>query len=107
MAKTSTLTRLVSAGSGTLIVNTKALDVNTVSFQISGDGAVNGAVTVKLQESNTSGGTFKDITGTTATVNVNTDEYFDGGTINSRFVQFDVSVGAATLGTITIVINYK
>ena len=55
MAATQTLTRLVSAGNGVITANVIGLEVDYASFQISGDSSVDGAVTVKLQESNTSG----------------------------------------------------
>ena len=103
----TTLTYAVAGGNASVTINTINKTANKVSFQVSGDGAVNGAVAIKLQESNTAAGTFKDVSGATATVNTSTDEYVDGGDFNSGFLQFDVAVGSATLGTITFVVNYK
>lgn len=105
----SILTYDVSIGSGTLSVTTSGIP-NTakyVSFQAEGNGAVNGAVTVKLQESNVFGSTFKDVPSASATVNTSTSEYIDAGQFNSAYLQFDVAVGAATAGIITFTINYK
>lgn len=105
----STLTYDVSTGSGSLQItgSGRPNSAKIVSYQVDGDGAVNGAVTVKMQEANTFGGTYKDIAGANATVNVSTSEYVDGGQFNSAFLKIDISVGTATLGILTFVINYK
>ena len=83
------------------------MDAQKVSFQLQGDGVVNGTVTVKLQESNVHGSGPKDVPSASGIANANTSEYIDAGELNSSFINFDVALGTATIGIITMTINYK
>jgi len=105
----STLTFDVSTGNGDLQITGagRPRSDRIVSFQAVGDANVNGAVTVQLQEANLFAGTYKDIAGAVATVNVSSNEYVDGGQFNSAFLSMNILVGAATAGIITFTINYK
>jgi len=103
------LTYDVSLGSGSLQITSvgRPNTAKSVSFQAEGDGAVDGAVTTKLQEANVFAGTYKDVAGASIVVNVSSSEYADGGDFNSAFLKIDINVGAATAGIITFTINYK
>ena len=103
------LTYDVSAGSGQLEITRPGYpnEYKSVSFQAQGDSDVDDNVTVQLQESNDATGGFKDITGAVATVAQNTNEYVDGGLFNGAYLQMDIDVGTATIGIITILVNYK
>jgi len=105
----TTLTFDVSTGNGDLQITAagRPRSDKIVSFQAVGDANVNGAVTAQLQESNLFAGTYKDISGAVATVDMNTNEYVDGGQFNSAFLSINILVGAATAGIITFTINYK
>lgn len=103
----TTLTYDLSGGNGDVVVNTQAKTIDFISFQLDGNGSVDGTATIKLQEANTAGGTFKDVAGASAVANVSTSEYVDGGKVNSAFFNFNIVVGTATAGIVTMVLNYR
>jgi hypothetical protein len=109
MAELTTLTYTVSGGNATVAINAdgKPVDASKVSMQVKGDASVNGAVTVKLQESNEHSAGQKDITGATAVADVNTNEFVPAKDVSGAYLNYDIAVGTATLGTITIILNYK
>jgi len=109
MGKLNTYTYLVSSGTGDLPINAdgKPLDIDKVSFHVKGDASVNGAVTVKLQETNVYGEAHKDITGASVTANVSTTEYNGQYTIGGAYLNVAIDVGTATTGTITVLLYYK
>ena len=110
MAKLTTITYDLTGGSATIAIQkaTNPLSgVSAVSYQLQGDGAVDGTVTVKLQETNVHASGQEDIVGASAVANVSTNEYvgmFDAG---GAFLNFDVALGTATAGIITITLNYQ
>jgi len=107
-----TLTYDVSLGNGQVsIVHPKRLvdpqDFKELSFQAIGDGAVNEAVTCKIQESNLSTSQFTDLAGGSIVVNTSTDEYKSVGEYLSALLQIDIAVGTATAGIITFILTFK
>lgn len=110
MARTQIVTYDVSLGNGTVIIPSASdpLRLNKISYQLTGDAAVDNAVTVKLQESNTEvASSNKDISGATAVANVSTDAYIGVFEFGGNVLSFNVVVGAATVGIITLTIGYK
>lgn len=110
MAKTSVKTYDLSLGNDTLEIQPvgKPLDgVTLVSYHLQGDGVVNGTVTVKLQESNIHLSGQKDIASASAVANANTTEYVGRFDVGGTFLSFNVVLGTATLGVITLTLNYQ
>jgi hypothetical protein len=109
MSKITTYTHTVSGGSGTIDIPAIGLNnvIKKVSYQAVGDANVDAAVTVKMQESNLVTGTYKDISGSTATVNTSTNEFIGVGDFTGAYLRFDVSVGTATLGIVTLTVSTK
>lgn len=97
----------VSAGDGQVAITNTSVPNKAlyVSANISGDGSVDGAVTVQLQQSND--GTGWANLGAAWTVNTSTNEFKDIGAFNGKFLRANITVGLATAGTITITPNYK
>lgn len=80
--------------------------VTNISYQLSGDNAVNGTVTVKLQETNIHGSGQEDIVGASGIADQNTNEYVGAFSIGGGFLNFEITLGTATLGFVTITVNY-
>lgn len=77
-----------------------------VSYQIQGDAAVNGTVTVQMQQTNVHGSGEKNV-GDSAVANVSTSEFVDIGDVNGAFINFDITLGTATVGILTFTVTYK
>lgn len=109
MAKLSTITYDLAGGNAAIAIQTATLPLSAkiVSYQLQGNAAVNGTATVKLQETNVHASGQGDIINATAVANVNTSEYVGRFDIGGSFLNFDVVLGTATLGIITITLNYQ
>lgn len=78
---------------------------NAVSYHLQGDGAVNGTATVKLQETNVHGSAMSDIAGATAVADTSTSEYVGKFDVGGAFLNFDVTLGTATAGIVTLTLR--
>lgn len=104
-----TFTYDVSGGNTTVDINNTDAPTNstTLSMQVQGDGNVDDAVIVKFQESNVHATGRTDITGATITANTSTDEFVANKDISGGFLAYDIAVGSATAGIITIILKTK
>ena len=103
----TTLTYDLTGGTATVPVQALGKDSRStkVSYHLSGDGAVNGTATVKLQESNVHDAGQLDISGATAVANVSTEEYVGEFVQGGGFLNFVVTLGTATAGTVTLTLR--
>lgn len=77
----------------------------SISMQVIGAGITTGSVTTKLQESNVFAVGRTDITGATVTSAIGaSDAFVVSKEISGGFLAYDIAVGAATAGTITLII---
>lgn len=108
MAEVREYTYDVSTGSGTLdITDSTGENISsTITYQVEGDGSVDDAVTVQLQETNVYNSGFSSV-GSSVVANTGTSEYVSTTTVTGLFLSFDIDVGIATAGIITITINFK
>lgn len=105
MSVIKTITYDLALGSDTLAINTSASDISKVSYQLSG-GTANGTATVKLQESNISLTGAEDIVGASAVANVGTEEYVGEFSVGGGFVNYDIAIGTATTGIVTLTLKF-
>lgn len=107
MPTITTIIYQVDQGDQTLAfqLDGKPTGSSKISYQLQGDGDVDAVVTVKLQESNVFGSGHKDIALATAVANVNTTEYVGEFNTGGGYIYYDVTVGAATTGVLTITIR--
>ncbi len=89
-------------GGATDVIITGLAGVSKLSYHLRGDAAVDGTATIKLQESNVSLLGLKDVSGATAIANVSTDEYVGSFDVFGAFISFNVVIGTATAGIITL-----
>ena len=80
---------------------------SAVSMQVQGNGAVDGTATIKLQESNDFGVGLTDIAGATITANVSSDEFVADKVISGAYLAYDIAIGTATAGIVTITLEFK
>lgn len=97
----------LAGGSTTIEINIsgKPTRASKVSYQLQGDAAVNGTVTVKLQETLIHGSGETDILGATAIANVSSNEYVGQFDVGGEFMNIDVALGTALAGIITVTIK--
>lgn len=97
----------LAGGSTTIEINAvgKPTGASKVSYQLQGDGSVNGTVTVKLQETLIHGSGQTDITGATAVANVSSSEYVGQFDVGGEFLNIIVTLGTALAGIITVTIK--
>ena len=98
----------VSSGTGNVEITSPTIpNLNgKASANVLGDGDVDDSVSVQFQQSNDSSGGWKNI-GSAITSDENTNEFIDLGDFNGKFIRAVITVGSATLGVISIIMNYK
>ncbi len=97
----------LSLGNDTIQINLRDLptSANAVSYHLQGDGTVNGTATIKLQETNVHGSAQTDIAGASAVANSTTSEYVGKFDVGGAYLNFDVTLGTATLGLVTLTLR--